>query len=150
MTEQEAKDKNTQEYVDQYVRARNKLEQNYGVEMDESEWEIFWRAFSDSNVVSKFGSDTIVFIGEEVRNDPDLTMRQAARIAAKTIDELGPFKDQDFVRLDFNDMVDAYKELRYAKDGPKLSDDEAMDQIVDIVKAKKAKREEEEQILNND
>lgn len=147
MTEQEAKDKNTQEYIDQYERARNKLETNYGVEMDESEWEIFWRAFSDADVVSKFGSDTIVFIGEEVRNDPDLTMRQAARIASKTINELGPFKDQDSVRIDFNDMVEAYKNLRYGKDGPKLSDTEAMDQIVDIVKAKK---EKEEPIPNND
>ena len=84
MTEQEAMDLNTQGYIDQYEQARTTLEQNYGVEMDSSEWEIFWRAFGDADVVSKFGSDTIVYIGEEARNDPNLTMRQAARIAAQT------------------------------------------------------------------
>ena len=126
MTEQEARDLNTQGYVDQYEQARETLERNYGVEMDASEWEIFWRAFSDADVVSKFGSDTIIFIGEEVRDDPNLTMRQAARIAAETVKE-GGFIDEDALRIAFNENVNAYKEARWGSDN--LSDQEAMEMI---------------------
>ena len=126
MTEREAMDLNTQGYIDQYEHARTSLEQNYGVAMDESEWEIFWRAFGDADVVSKFGSDTIVYIGEEVRNDPNLTMRQAARIASQTLQK-GGFASEDELRLEFNKNVDAYKNMRWGKGSAHLSDREAMD-----------------------
>lgn len=126
MTEQEAMDLTTQGYIDQYEQARTTLEQNYGVEMDESEWEIFWRAFSDTSVVSKFGSDTIVFIGENVREDPNLTMRQAAQIASKTVDQ-GGYVDEDALRIKFNENVELYKSMRWGKDSAHLSDQEAMD-----------------------
>ena len=128
MTEREAMDLNTQGYVDQYEQARETLERNYGVEMDASEWEIFWRAFSDADVVSKFGSDTIIFIGEEVRNDPDLTMRQAARIAEATLKE-GGFVDEDQLRLAFNENVNEYKNLRWGTGSGRMSDQEAMEML---------------------
>lgn len=128
MTEQEARELNTQGYIDQYEQARSSLEQNYGVSMDESEWEIFWRAFGDADVVSKFGSDTIVYIGEEVRNDPNLTMRQAARIAEQTLKE-GGFGSEDQLRLAFNKNVDAYKAMRWGKGSAHLSDQEAMEML---------------------
>lgn len=128
MTEREEMDLNTQGYVDQYKQARTTLEQNYGVDMDESEWEIFWRAFGDADVVSEFGSDTIVYIGEEVRNDPNLTMRQAARIAAATIEE-GGFVDEDALRLAFNENVNAYKDMRWGVGSGNLSDQEAMEML---------------------
>ena len=128
MTEQEAMELNTQGYIDQYKQARTTLEQNYGVSMDESEWEIFWRAFGDADVVSKFGSDTIVYIGEEVRNDPNLTMRQAARIAAQTLQE-GGFGSEDQLRLAFNENVNAYKDMRWGTGSAHLSDQEAMEML---------------------
>lgn len=128
MTEQEAMELNTQGYIDQYEQARSSLEQNYGVSMDESEWEIFWRAFGDADVVSKFGSDTIVYIGEEVRNDPNLTMRQAARIAEQTLKE-GGFGSEDQLRLAFNRNVDAYKDMRWGTGSAHLSDKEAMEML---------------------
>lgn len=130
MSEQEAMELNTQGYVDQYEQARSSLEQNYGVSMDESEWEIFWRAFGDADVVSKFGSDTIVYIGEEVRNDPNLTMRQAARIAAQTLQE-GGFESEDKLRIEFNKNVNAYKKMRWGKGSGHLSDKEAMKMLLD-------------------
>ena len=128
MTEQEAIELNTQGYIDQYEQARTTLEQNYGVEMDENEWEIFWRAFVDADVVSKFGSDTVVDIGEEVRNDPNLTMRQAARIAEQTLKE-GGFSSEDQLRLAFNENVNAYKDLRWGTGSAHLSDQEAMEML---------------------
>ena len=128
MTEKEAMDLNTQGYIDQYEQARETLEQNYGVEMDASEWEIFWRAFSDADVVSKFGSDTIVFIGEEVRNDPNLTMRQAARIAEATLKE-GGFIDEDHLRIKFNEKVNEYKSMRWGTGSGRMSDKEAMEML---------------------
>ena len=128
MSEQEAMELNTQGYIDQYEQARSSLEQNYGVSMDESEWEIFWRAFGDADVVSKFGSDTIIYIGEEVRNDPNLTMRQAARIAEQTLKE-GGFGSEDQLRLAFNENVNAYKEMRWGKGSAHLSDQEAMEML---------------------
>lgn len=128
MTEKEAMDLNTQGYIDQYEQARTTLEQNYGVDMDASEWEIFWRAFSDADVVSKFGSDTIVFIGEEVRNDPDLTMRQAARIAEETLKE-GGYIDEDHLRIRFNENVNEYKNLRWGTGSGRMSDKEAMEML---------------------
>ena len=128
MKEREAMDLNTQGYVDQYEQARTTLEQNYGVDMDESEWEIFWRAFGDADVVSQFGSDTIIFIGEEVRNDPNLTMRQAARIAAQTLQE-GGFASEDELRLAFNENVNAYKDMRWGVGSGHLSDQEAMEML---------------------
>ena len=128
MSEQEAMDLNTQGYIDQYEQARTTLEQNYGVEMDSSEWEIFWRAFSDADVVSKFGSDTIIYIGEEVRNDPNLTMRQAARIAEQPLKE-GGFGSEDQLRLAFNENVNAYKDMRWGTGSAHLSDQEAMEML---------------------
>lgn len=128
MTEQEAMELNTQGYIDQYEQARTTLEQNYGVEMDSSEWEIFWRAFGDADVVSKFGSDTIIYIGEEVRNDPNLTMRQAARIAEQTLKE-GGFGSEDQLRLAFNKNVNAYKDMRWGTGSAHLSDKKAMEML---------------------
>lgn len=128
MTEQEAMELNTQGYIDQYEQARTTLEQNYGVEMDSSEWEIFWRAFGDADVVSRFGSDTIIYIGEEVRNDPNLTMRQAARIAEQTLKE-GGFSSEDQLRLAFNENVNAYKDMRWGTGSAHLSDQEAMEML---------------------
>ena len=127
-SEAEMMQENMNEYETQYEQARYTLEDHYGVSMDASEWEIFWRAFGDSDVVSSFGSDTIVFIGEEVRNDPNLTMRQAARIAAETL-KSGGYASEDQLRLQFNENVNRYKDLRYREHGPRLSDSDAMDMI---------------------
>ena len=108
-----AKEADFQEHVDQYEQARDTIADRYGVEMDETELEIFWRTFDDPDILDAFGSTNVLYMGEEVRNDDTVTTRQAAQIAKATAARA---VDQGYTGEEIRDLYNqnfaAYKEGR--------------------------------------
>ena len=111
--EEAAKEADFEDHVDQYEQARETLADNFGIEMDETESEIFWRAFDDRDILDTFGSTNVLYMGEEARDDDSVTTRQAAEIArgvaAKSV---GSGKDAKEIREDYNIYFRAYKKER--------------------------------------
>lgn len=119
------KELNFQEYVDQYEQARDTLRDKWGIDMDETDAEIFWRAFDDPDIIDAFGSTNVLYMGEEVRADDTVTTRQAADIAKGTAAEAvgqDGMTSED-IRNEYNINFNMYKE--YRQEG--LSHKEAID-----------------------
>lgn len=125
--EELAKEMDFQDHVDQYEQARDTLNSKYGIDMDETESEIFWRAFDDPDIIDAFGSTNVLYMGEEVRADDTVTTRQAAEIAkgtaAKSVGQDGMTSED--IRNTYNENFQLYKEAR--KTG--LSHKEAINSI---------------------
>ena len=121
------KELNFQEYVDQYEQARDTLRDKWGIDMDETDAEIFWRAFDDPDIIDAFGSTNVLYMGEEVRADDTVTTRQAAEIAkgtaAQAIGQDGVSSED--IRNNYNQNFNAYKNARSSG----LSHKEAIDYI---------------------
>lgn len=111
--EEAAKEENFQEHVDQYEQARDTLSDRYGIDMDETESEIFWRAFDDPDIIDAFGSTNVLYMGEEARDDDSVTTKQAAEIAKGTAAQaVGGGKTAEEIRDAYNINFAAYKEAR--------------------------------------
>lgn len=124
--EEAAKEADFQEHVDQYEKARDTLREDWGIDMDETDAEIFWRAFDDPDIIDAFGSTNVLYMGEEVRNDDTVTTRQAAEIAKGTAAKsVGSGRTSEEIRSDYNRNFNAYKEAR----SHGLSHREAIDNI---------------------
>ena len=112
--EELAKEANFQEHVDQYEQARETLHDKWGIDMDETEAEIFWRAFDDPDIIDAFGSTNVLYMGEEVRANDTVTTRQAAEIAkgtaAKSVGQEGMTSED--IRNSYNNNFQAYKAAR--------------------------------------
>lgn len=125
--EEYEKELNFQEYVDQYEQARDTLRSEWGIDMDETDAEIFWRAFDDPDIIDAFGSTNVLYMGEEVRADDTVTTRQAAEIAkgtaAQSVGQEGMTSED--IRNVYNKNFREYKEAR--KSG--LSHKEAINSI---------------------
>lgn len=108
------KELNFQEYVDQYEQARDTLRDKWGIDMDETDAEIFWRAFDDPDIIDAFGSTNVLYMGEEVRADDTVTTRQAAEIAkgtaAEAVGQEGMTSED--IRNEYNINFNMYKEYR--------------------------------------
>lgn len=121
------KELNFQEYVDQYKQARDTLRDKWGIDMDETDSEIFWRAFDDPDIIDAFGSTNVLYMGEEVRADDTVTTRQAAEIAkgtaAEAVGQEGMTSED--IRNAYNINFNNYKTAR--KSG--LSHKEAIDYL---------------------
>lgn len=121
------KELNFQEYVDQYEQARVTLRDKWGIDMDETDAEIFWRAFDDPDIIDAFGSTNVLYMGEEVRADDSVTTRQAAEIAkgtaAEAVGQEGMTSED--IRNEYNENFREYKE--YRREG--LSHKEAINKI---------------------
>ena len=108
------KELNFQEYVDQYEQARDTLRDKWGIDMDETDAEIFWRAFDDPDIIDAFGSTNVLYMGEEVRADDSVTKKQAAEIAkgtaAEAVGQEGMTSED--IRNEYNINFNMYKEYR--------------------------------------
>lgn len=108
------KELNFQEYVDQYEQARDTLRDKWGIDMDETDAEIFWRAFDDPDIIDAFGSTNVLYMGEEVRADDTVTTKQAAEIAkgtaAEAVGQEGMTSED--IRNEYNINFNMYKEYR--------------------------------------
>ena len=108
--EEAAKEADFQDHVDQYEQARETISENWGIDMDEPELEIFWRAFDDPDIVNEFGSPTVLYLGEMVRNDDTVTMKQAAEIAKGVVAQaVGQSKQADEILDDYLTKFAEYK-----------------------------------------
>lgn len=111
--EEAAKEADFEEHVDQYEQARETLSERYGIDMDDTESEIFWRAFDDPDILDAFGSTNVLYMGEEARDDDSVTTRQAAEIAKGTAAQsIGSGKTAEEIRDAYNINFAAYKEAR--------------------------------------
>lgn len=111
--EEAAKEADFEEHVDQYKQARETLADKFGIEMNETESEIFWRAFDDRDILDAFGSTNVLYMGEEARDDNSVTTRQAAEIAKGVASKsVGAGKNGDEIREDYNLYFRAYKKER--------------------------------------
>ena len=112
--EELAKEMNFQDHVDQYEQARDTLRDKWGIDMDETDAEIFWRAFDDPDIIDAFGSTNVLYMGEEVRSDDTVTTKQAAEIAkgtaAKSVGQEGMTSED--IRNAYNENFKAYKAAR--------------------------------------
>ena len=112
-SEEAAKEADFEEHVDQYEQARETLSDRYGIDMDDTESEIFWRAFDDPDILDAFGSTNVLYMGEEARDDDSVTTRQAAEIAKGTAAQsIGSGKTAEEIRDAYNINFAAYKEAR--------------------------------------
>lgn len=111
--EEAAKEADFNEKVEQYEQARETLSDRFGIDMDETESEIFWRAFDDPDIIDAFGSTNVLYMGEEARDDDSVTTRQAAEIAKGTAAQaVGGGKTAEEIRDAYNINFAAYKEAR--------------------------------------
>ena len=111
--EEAAKEADFEDHVEQYEQARETIADRYGVEMDDAEMEIFWRAFDDPDILDAFGSTNVLYMGEEARNDDTVTTRQAAEIAKATAAQsVGRGMTGEEIRDTYNQNFAAYKESR--------------------------------------
>ena len=125
--EELAKEMDFMDHVSQYEQARDTLRDKWGIDMDETDAEIFWRAFDDPDIIDAFGSTNVLFMGEEVRADDTVTTKQAAEIAkgtaAKSVGQDGMTSED--IRNAYNQNFKEYKAAR--KTG--LSHKEAINSI---------------------
>lgn len=111
--EEAAKEADFEKHVDQYEQGRETLSDRYGIDMDDTEAEIFWRAFDDPDILDAFGSTNVLYMGEEARDDDTVTTRQAAEIAKGTAAQsIGSGKTAEEIRDAYNINFAAYKEAR--------------------------------------
>ena len=112
--EELAKEMDFQDHVNQYEQARDTLRSEWGIDMDETDAEIFWRAFDDPDIIDAFGSTNVLYMGEEVRADDTVTTKQAAEIAkgtaAKSVGQNGMTSED--IRNVYNQNFQEYKAAR--------------------------------------
>lgn len=125
--EEAAKEADLNDKEAQYEQAREKIKTEWGIDFTETESDIFWNAFDDPDILDAFGSKNVLYMGEEVNNDPQITMKQAADIAKRTAAKFIGEENADAtkIRNAYNDKVTEYKQLR--KSGYKYT--EAMDKL---------------------
>lgn len=124
--EEAAKEADFEEKERQYEQARETIRERFDIDMDETEYDIFWRAFDDPDILDAFGSTNVLYMGEEVRNDDTVTTKQAAEIAKGTAAKaIGSGMTSEEIRDAYNINFAAYKEAR----GLGLSHREAIEDI---------------------
>ena len=125
--EEAAKEADLQDKEAQYEQAREKIKTEWGIDFTETEYDIFWNAFDDPDILDAFGSKNVLYMGEEVNDDTQITMKQAADIAKRTIAKFIGKKNATATKLRnaYNKNVTKYKQLR--KSGYKYT--EAMDKL---------------------
>lgn len=117
--EEAEKEADLQAKEEAYKNARESLEENWGIDMDSTESEIFWNAFNDTDIIDAFGSENVLYMGEEIRSDKKITMRQAAEIAKGVASKVagGGGEDQNrTARNMYNQAIIDYREMRYGSE----------------------------------
>lgn len=123
--EEELKEEDIQEKERQYEEARDTLNENYDLDWDETDSQIFWDAFDDSDIIDEFGSTQILDMGNAAMKNNDITTKQAAEIAKRTAGQLlGKGLTNEQKRDSYDDNIAAYTSLR--KGPNKLSHKDAI------------------------
>lgn len=69
--------------------AMDTLNERYGLDWDEDDYEDFWDTFGDKQLLDTYGSDQIIYIGERIMKEGSgLRPSKVAKIAKKSINDI--------------------------------------------------------------
>lgn len=113
LEEEQAKYENTQDFINDHEAARESLNENWDLDWDETDSQIFWDAFDDADIMDAFGSNQVLDMGNTALNRNDITTKQAADIAKGLAAKLlGSGKTNEQKRDTYDDYINEYVKLR--------------------------------------
>ena len=87
--EEMLKEESLEAFEEERNRARDTLNERYGLDWDEEDYEDFWDTFGDKQLLDTYGSDQIIYIGERfLKEGAALRPYKVAKIAKKSINEI--------------------------------------------------------------
>lgn len=83
------KEESLAQFEEERDQARSTLNERYGLDWDEDDYEDFWDTFGDKQLLDTYGSDQIIYIGERfLKEGSSLRPSKVAKIAKKSIGEI--------------------------------------------------------------
>lgn len=116
--EERLKEENTEAFIQQHDDALDTLNERYDLDWDQTDSQIFWDAFDDSDLIDTFGSTQILDMGNVAMKNNQITTKQAAEIAKGLAAQLlGSGLSNEKKRDQYDDKINEYLKLRYTKKG---------------------------------
>lgn len=83
------KEESIERFEEERDVARGTLNERYGLDWDEDDYEEFWDTFGDKQLVDTYGSDQIIYIGERfMKEGSGLRPFKVAKIAKQSLQEI--------------------------------------------------------------
>ena len=83
------KEESIEKFEDERERARESLNENWGLDWEEEDYEEFWDTFGDSDLIDTYGSEQLIYIGERfIKERGELRPSKVAKIAKQTMNEI--------------------------------------------------------------
>lgn len=83
------KEESIERFEDERERARESLNENWGLDWEEEDYEEFWDTFGDSDLIDTYGSEQLIYIGERfIKERGELRPSKVAKIAKQTMNEI--------------------------------------------------------------
>ena len=87
--EEMLKQESIEQFEEERDQARDTLNERYGLDWDEDDYEDFWDTFGDKQLIDTYGSDQIIYIGERfMKEGASLRPSKVAKIAKRSINEI--------------------------------------------------------------
>ena len=87
--EEMLKEESIEKFESEREQARDSLNENWGLDWDEDDYEEFWDTFGDSDLIDTYGSEQLIYIGERfIKERGELRPSKVAKIAKQTMNEI--------------------------------------------------------------
>lgn len=87
--EEMLKQESLEKFEEERETAMDTLNERYGLDWDEDDYEDFWDTFGDKQLLDTYGSDQIIYIGERfIKEGASLRPSKVAKIAKRSINEI--------------------------------------------------------------
>ena len=87
--EEMLKEESLEKFEEERRDAMDTLNERYGLDWDEDDYEDFWDTFGDKQLLDTYGSDQIIYIGERfMKEGSGLRPSKVAKIAKKSINDI--------------------------------------------------------------
>lgn len=87
--EEMLKQESLEKFEEERETAMDTLNERYGLDWDEDDYEDFWDTFGDKQLLDTYGSDQIIYIGERfMKEGASLRPSKVAKIAKRSINEI--------------------------------------------------------------
>lgn len=87
--EEMLKEESIEKFESEREQARDSLNENWGLDWDEDDYEEFWDTFGDSGLIDTYGSEQLIYIGERfIKERGELRPSKVAKIAKQTMNEI--------------------------------------------------------------
>lgn len=83
MYEEMLKEEDLERHYDERERARDTLNENYGLDWSEEDAEEFWDLFGEKDLIDSYGSDQLIALGDRFMDYKSLRPSKVAKIAKK-------------------------------------------------------------------